>query len=102
MIVLGYRVEYGPVKKVRGLEKRVSRVASLTAVSMLLFFLLVGSFWPEGAEIMRRLVFPGDPAVTAAALEELTEDLREGESLPDSLRGFCIRIFEGAVLDSDR
>lgn len=99
---MGYRVEYGPVKKVRGLEKRFSRVSALTALFLLLFFLLAGNFWPRGAEVIRKLVFPGDPAVTASALEVMTDQLREGEELSDALHCFCVRILEGAELDSDR
>lgn len=99
---MGYRVDYGPVKKVRGTEKRVCRGASVIGVFLLLVFLLAGSLWPEGKAILRRLIFPGDPAVTAAALENLTEDLRSGEDLTDSMSAFCIQILEGAELDTDR
>jgi len=99
---MGYRVEYGPVKKVRGLEKRVSGVSSLIAVCLLLFFILVGSFWPEGKEILQKLIFPGDPVVTAAALDNLTESLRSGEALSDSMAAFCIQILEGAEIDTLR
>lgn len=99
---MGYRVEYGPVKKVRGLERRVSRVSALIAVCLLLFFLLVGSIWPEGAQTLQRLIFPGDPVVTAAALEDLTENLRSGEALSDCMSAFCIQILEGAKIDTLR
>lgn len=99
---MGYRVEYGPVKKVRGLEKRVSRVSSLIAVCLLLFFVLVSSFWPAGREILQKLIFPGDPVVTAAALDDLTENLRSGEDLSDCMAAFCIQVLEGAKLDMGR
>ena len=99
---MGYRVEYGPVKKVRGLERRISRVSSLIAVCLLLFFLLVGYFWPEGADVLQKLVFPGDPVVTASALEDLTENLRSGDSLSECMSTFCVQILEGARIDSLR
>ena len=99
---MGYRVEYGPVKKVRGMEKRVSGGASLIAVCLLLFLVLVSSFWPAGKEMLRKLIFPGDPVVTAAALEDLTESLRSGEDLSDSMAAFCIQVLEGADLDTGR
>ena len=99
---MGYRVEYGPVKKVRDVEKRVSRKAALTALCLLLFFLLVGILWPEGAEALRRLVFPGDPAVTVTALEELAGELRAGADVTESLRSFCLQILEGAELAAVR
>lgn len=96
---MGYRVEYGPVKKVRRLEERVSRRSALTGLFLLLFLFSVCAFWPEGRDTLRRLVFPGDPAVTAAAFEEMTEELRSGSGVMDSLRIFCLRILEGAGLD---
>ncbi len=95
---MGYRIEYDPVKKVRGMEKRVSGKAALTALCFLLFCILVCTFWPEGAQILRELVFSGDPAVTTAALEELTVELRAGLNVADSLRNFCLAILEGAEL----
>ena len=95
---MGYRIDYGPVKKVRGVEKRISRVATLTGLFLLLFMICVCAFWPEGTAVLRDWILPGDPAVTAAAMEELTDSLRTGEELSDSLRTFCIRILEGADL----
>lgn len=102
VIFLGYRVEYGSVKKVRGLEKRFSRVSALTALCILLFCILVGTFWPKGRDVLRSLVFPGDPVVTAAAFEDMAEQLREGENLSDALHAFCAQVLEGAALDTDR
>jgi len=99
---MGYRIEYGPVKKVRGLERRCSRRAALTAMCLLLFSICVGCFWPKGADVMRNLLFSGDAAVTAAAMENLTEDLQAGEPVTDVLRDFCVQIIDGANLDSDQ
>ena len=93
---MGYRIEYGSVRKVRRLEKRVSVRAAVAACCFLFFCLGVFAFWPEGADLLRRLVFPGDPAVTAAALEQLTIELHSGVNLTDSLRQFCIKVLEGA------
>jgi len=51
---------------------------------------------------MRNLLFSGDAAVTAAAMENLTEDLQAGEPVTDVLRDFCVQIIDGANLDSDQ
>ena len=99
---MGYRVEYGPVKKVRGRDRLVSRKAAFAAVCFLLFLVLTVFFWPEGTQVLRRLVFSGDYAVTTAAIENLTKELQGGLSLTDSLRNFCLRILEGAGLASLR
>ena len=95
---MGYRIVYGPMKKARGVERRYSRLAALTGLFLVLFAAAVCCFWPEGAAVLRDWLLPGDPAVTAAAMEELSDSLRTGEDLFHALRTFCIRILEGAGL----
>ena len=99
---MGYRVDYGPVRKIRGMEKRFSRPAALTGLFFFAFLLLTAFQWPEGMRLLWDLVVPGDPAVTAAALEELTEELRAGESAAESLGLFLRRILKGIGFDSGR
>lgn len=95
---MGYRVEYEPVKKVRGAEKRTSRVAALTAVSLALFGILVCSFWDRGREVLQDLLLPGDGAVTAAAMEDLVRDLQTGLPLGEAVEGFCRTVIGEAEL----
>lgn len=77
---VGYRVEYGPRKR------RGPGVAGAAAVWLVVFFLLVGLFWPQGARTLRGLLTPGDPAVTAAALERFAGEVRSGEPLEAAVR----------------
>ena len=98
---MGYRVEYQPLKKVRGVEKRTASVPVLTGLFLLLFLLLVNSTWPRGAEILQGLIFSGDTSVTAAALEELALELRAGEKLPSAFETFCRTVIQNAELDSN-
>lgn len=93
---MGYRVEYGPVKKVRGVEKRTSHRAALTGGVLLLFLLISSWLWPEGIALLRQWMIPGDPAVTTAAFDSLCEDLQSGEQIVRSLRVFCQQILNGA------
>lgn len=95
---MGYRVEYEPVKKVRGAQKKTSRAATLTALCLLLFFLLVSGFWPRGREVLWDLLVPGDASVTVAALEDLTLELRNGEALSSALESFCQKVIREAEL----
>ena len=97
---MGYRIDYGPVKRVRGLEKRTSGLAALTGLFFLLFVITVCCFWPEGVAELRQILLPGDPAVTTSAMEELADSLRTGEMIFDSLRAFCARVLEGAAVGS--
>lgn len=98
---MGYRVEYQPVKKVRGAEKKTSRAAALTALCLVLFVLLVNGFWPRGQAVLRQLLVPGDAAVTVAALEDLAQELRSGEALPSALESFCRKVTREALVDPD-
>lgn len=89
---MSYRIDYQATKKVRGMEKRTAPLSALTALCFLLFLLLVGALWPEGAEALRAFIIPGDPAVTVAALEDLAGDLRSGEEIQSALDGFCRQV----------
>lgn len=93
---MGYRVEYAPIRKVRGAERKISRVSALTGVWLLFFILLVNGFWPRGAMVMRDLLMPVD----TAALETLASDLRAGAQLDEAVEGFCREIIADAQLDT--
>ena len=92
---MGYRVDYQPLRKVRGIEKCRSRLLSLTALCFLLFCVLVSQFRPQTADMIWELLVPGDAAVTTAALDVLAEELKSGESFEEALKDFCLRIREG-------
>jgi len=97
-----YRIVYGPGKKARQKTLRVSSRATMTALCFFLFCVLLTILWPEGLDTLRNWIFPGDPVVTAAALEELSGQLKAGASVIDSLRNFCYHIMKGAELASYR
>lgn len=97
---MGYRIDYRPVKKVRGVEKRTFRLAAFAGIFLMVFVIFACCFWPEGTAVLRDWILPGDPTVTAAAMEELTDSLRMGERVADALRSFCVQILEGAAVDT--
>ncbi len=91
---MAYRVDYLPVKKIRGAEKCRSRIAALTALFFLLFVFLIHNTWPRGTQVLQGLLFPGDVQAAAAALEDLTQNLRTGQPLPEALEVFCQTIVQ--------
>ena len=99
---MGYRIEYGPVKKVRGLESRFSLICSLVGVIFLACLLLAGCIWSEILSGLRNILIPGDPAITVAAFVELSDQLRNGAPLQDALLSFGADILEGAGIDTVR
>lgn len=88
---MGYMIEYGcgtgvklPVKK----KKRwVIPIVLLLAAS-----LLGAVFVPEIRIALRDIILPGDGAVTAEALQNLAEDLKDGEGVADAVTAFCQQI----------
>lgn len=97
---MGYRVDYQPIKKVRNAEKRTVRLPAMTALFLALFFFLVCSFWPRGAELLREILIPGDPDITVMALEAFAQELQEGEKLSGAFEAFCHRIMTEAQFAS--
>ena len=93
---MGYRVEYGR----DGHKRKKGRLTVLTVSALLAFLLLVNGLWPRGREALRRIVFPGDRAVTAAAWKEMTRQLRSGESVGSAFEAFCREIVEHAGFSS--
>lgn len=43
-------------------------------------------------------LLPGDPEITAAALDELRQDLYDGQPIQEALTAFCREIIDGAHL----
>lgn len=91
---MGYRVEYGSVKKVRDIHRCRSHVAALTGLCLLLFFFLVGQCWPSGAAVLKDVLIPENAAVAAAAMEDMAQDLLDGASLWDAARDFLRAVAE--------
>ena len=93
---MAYRVEYAPLRKIRGMEQRRCGKAAFLGLCVMAVCFCICFCRPEGLETLRRLIFPGDTAVTAAALEELSVQLKAGAGITESLRNFCMQIISGA------
>ena len=95
---MGYRVDYGPVGigDKQGEKKRNVRFG-LGLVFFGMFLFLTIQLWPEGREMLKQLLIPGDPAVTVTALENLAQELRCGAEISFALEGFCREIVENGV-----
>lgn len=98
---MGYRIDYQPITKLRRCEKRRSRIAAMTGAFLIFFFLAVHFFWPEGQSVIRSCFLPGDPEVTAQAMEKMIAELKNGSGLQDAAEVFCVEILSGAELDFD-
>ena len=65
-----------------------------TGVFFLLFLGWAFLFWEQGKQVFLKLLLPGDPAVTWAALETLVLNLEQGVSLPVAAQELCNGIIQ--------
>ena len=56
----------------------------MTASFFVCFLWTVSRFWPEGRELLKLLLIPGDPDVTLEAAEVFAQDLGSGEHLAEA------------------
>ena len=90
---MSYRIRYPSFEKekmyLKGKHRRAGVVAGI--LTLILFFGAM-SVKHKGLRWVQTYLLPGDPAVTAAALEDLAADLKEGENLKDAISDFCREI----------
>ena len=92
---LGYYVQYGKTtiksKSCRPLKKFKLNYMILVVV------LTLGVLCFKGRNgILFRALFPGNPDVTFSALKDLTENIKSGEPLGNSVTAFCREIIDDA------
>lgn len=93
---MGYRIEYLPGKGSYPPKKRTGRMPVLTVLCFLACLTLFGCCWPHGRAVLRKLLIPGDPAVTAAAMESFALELKNGAGFSSAFLHFCRQVMEGA------
>lgn len=86
---MGYQITYGPTKK-RGSKRPTKRLLGLVIVTLIIAGSLIRISGYD--EILLQFLLPGDPAVTAAALENMVQNLHDGENVQEAFAGFCREI----------
>lgn len=93
---MAYRVVYGEEKKRQARlwgGRRGFRI--MTALVLLLFVLGARVWWSEGAEVLKKVLLPGQ---TELALQTLVENVSGGASLGEAVTAFCREIVADAGL----
>lgn len=85
---MAYRIKYNLVGPNRKTTQKNKRTGAILTVLGICGFVVIALHLPWA----RDLLLPGDSAVTAAALEDLAENLQQGESLMDAITVFCRNI----------
>ena len=90
-------VSFGEKKK----QSKDTKWKNGMAAGLLVVVLLIGAMTVKhrGLGWVTNYLLPGDPAVTAAALEGMVTDLKEGDNLYDAVSAFCREIMEHASTD---
>ena len=85
---MAYRISYGPdpIRKRKG--KRTLLFTGMIALLAVIWLAKEAGF----------SLLPGDPAVTANALEHMVSSVSEGEPVTDVFFAFCKEIIDGANL----
>lgn len=99
---MGYQIRYGNSSPIQLLNRHASRSWILAGVLLLFLATAACSLFPQIRQNVIYAVLPGDPAVTAAAISELTGDLRSGRTVSAELKDFCLDILEGSGFDTGR
>lgn len=94
---MAYRIDYGTAGTHRKpLRHKLSAPAFKATIFVLILVASAVTVKLVGLTWVRDVLLPGDPAVTAAALDNMTDGLRNGESLLDAVTAFCREIIENA------
>ncbi len=90
---MSYRIDYtgaaGIRKPLRSPKPRGALAAGIGVVTM-----VAGAIALRHTELrwVKRFLLPGDPALTAAALENAVESIRQGQGLSEAVAAFCREI----------
>lgn len=94
---MAYRIDYGFAGNQRKpLHRKLYTPVIKTALVVLVLLAGAVAIKVIGLTWVQDVLLPGDPAVTAAALQNMTDGLRSGDSLLDAVTAFCREIVANA------
>ena len=99
---MSYKIAYASFGEEKKMPKAGQWKKGIGAV-LLVTALVIGAITVKSKALpwLQGYLLPGDPAVTAAALEGMVTDLREGDSLYNALKTFCQEIVAHGTKISD-
>ena len=83
-----YRVDYSASQPQDRGEWGVRLILSVFGF-FCFFSLLVHTFWPEGREVLVKLLFPGDAKAVWSAFGDFSRELDQGLPLRFAAQNFC-------------
>ena len=95
--MVSYRIEYdGAVGKYEVRNIKSGNIPVLYAAAMIIGLAFLCLTRPQAREVLRSVLIPGSDAVTTAAFQTMTNDLRSGTGLYDAFFDFCHMVLHGA------
>ncbi len=91
---MGYKIRYDAVSGPSGGDQKRKWTGTVALVCVIVCLLGALAIKNYGLPWVQEVLLPGDPAVTAAALETLAADLRGGATLWDAVTAFCREIMK--------
>ena len=92
---MAYRIDYNIIGKFPMNKKKnwTGVIAGILVVALIIGAITVKM---AGLPWVREVLIPGDPVITAAALDGMVEDLRNGDSIIEAITAFCREIMKHA------
>lgn len=94
---MGYQIKYDAIG-VKKQRKHLNWRRWVVSISILLLIAGAITVKTVGLTWVQEVLLPGDPEVTAMALESLVEDLRGGDTLGQAIKAFCEEIMANGHL----
>ena len=90
---MGYQITYEGNHKI--VQPRQNRT-SIIWLCFGAFLLFVCAFWPEGREVLKRMLWPGDGDAAVRAAGLFVDSVQCGLSFRDAAEIFCLEVLSGA------
>ena len=97
VILVGYRIVYGPNLITQEKQTGTARIRILAAFGFLVFAWIVRIFWEDGREVLATYLLPEGLSPAEAAFHNLLENIRQGGRVVDSITVFCREVLHEIV-----
>ena len=92
---MDYQIIYNPDKNSKfPIRKKHTKSTRLLLILVLIATICITASNATVKRTLRSVFLPGDPDATEAAIVNLVENIKEGETVKDAVTAFCIEILE--------
>ena len=91
---MGYTVYYGGERPKH--ERGKDSYLHICAILLIICVIAIGILIPQQSQMFLQTLFPWFNSDTRTAFAGFTEDLKEGESVSNALKAFCVEIIQHA------